>query len=264
MPHTIDEADQAVAEQEIPVTIDPEIRVLCVFNAHVTEDVVFSIQIYHRRWYNFLADPDQLVPTHLPGKIGRLPAEIRFIIYDYLMPAKSYFIDYLGTSPPFWVPRVPRTLFAIPKIAHVCRDMRLYAMSKYQFVCYGYRTFKRGPLISDGPSDESIRETGRTWKWNVIPMSEGCKLGVFNPREDLLEIHLRSIRALQVAEDATVEWGDAFQEPILADAPLRTKWYLPKETDNLFVFAPHEPDMWQSFWAGSWVKRLPAWVEGEE
>ncbi|KAI1352063.1 hypothetical protein F5Y01DRAFT_304365 [Xylaria sp. FL0043] len=260
MPHTIDEADQVVAKQEIPVTIDPEIRVLCFFYAQVTEDVAFSIQIYHRRWYNFLADPDQLVHTHLPGKIGCLPPEIRFIIYDYLMPAKSYFIDYLGTSPPFWVPRVPRTLFAIPKIAHVCRDMRLYAMSKYQFACYGYRTLKRGALLSE-PSGESIR---RTWNWNVVPMSEGSKLGVFNPKEDLLEIHLRSIRELQVAEDATFEWGDAFQEPILADVPFRMKWYLPKETDNFFVFAPHESETWQSFWAGSWVKRLPVWVEGEE
>ncbi|KAI0813553.1 hypothetical protein GGR55DRAFT_702633 [Xylaria sp. FL0064] len=240
MPHAIDETDPAVVEQEIPVTIDPEIRVLCVSNAQVTEDVVFSIQIYHRKWYNFLADPDQLVHTHLPGQIGCLPPEIRFIIYDYLMPANSYYIDFLNTSSSFWLPRLPRPLFAIPMIAHVCRDMRPYAMSKYQLVWYSYRKFKAEPLESDGPSDESIQETNKTRIWNEVPMSAGSNFGSFYTKKDFLGIHLQPIRALQVAEDATVEWGDAFQRPVLTDVSTRIKWYSLKETDNFFVFAPQE------------------------
>ncbi|KAI1162322.1 hypothetical protein F5B18DRAFT_624811 [Nemania serpens] len=131
MPHS-NETDPATVEQEVPTTIDPDIRLLCYSTAQVGETGVFDLQIYTRKWYNF--SDNGVTNTYLPGKLGRLPPEIRFMIYDYMMPANLNHIDLCGTSELRRLSGSLWRIFAVPEIAHVCQDMRQYAMSKYQFV----------------------------------------------------------------------------------------------------------------------------------
>ncbi|KAI8948405.1 hypothetical protein F4801DRAFT_604468 [Xylaria longipes] len=217
MPHS-NETDPATVEQEVPAILDLNIHLLCYFTAQITAKHVFNLQIYTRKWYNFL--------------LKCLLPEIRIMIYDYMMPANSNHFDLCGTSERSRSLGPHRKFFAVPEIAHVCRDMRQYAMRRYRSIWYNYSL-----------------ETSKT------PRSELFSFGFFDSKKDSLEIHLRSVRAVQLVEDATLEWDNAFQAPTLTNVlSTRVKRYSLKETDKFFVFTLKESGMWQSFWEGPWVK----------
>ncbi len=257
MAHSSSETDPVTVEPEAPARMDPDIRLLCYFTAQLTGTHIFNLQIYTRKWYNF--SDNQVVDTYRPGKLGRLPPEIRFIIYNYMMPANSNDFDFCCTSASFESLGPHRPLFAVPEIAHVCREMRQYAMSRYQFIWYNCTTrveaaqLEIGPILNWRP-DEFIAETSQTRIWNEVRGSETSSFGFFDPKKDSLEIHLRFVRAVQLVKDATLEWDDAFQAPTLTNVSTRVKRYSPKETDNVFIFTPKESGMWQRFWRGAWVK----------
>ncbi|KAI0556268.1 hypothetical protein F4679DRAFT_25950 [Xylaria curta] len=258
MRHTFGETDPSRVEQEVPATIDPNIRLLCYFTAQQGK-YVFNLQIYTRKRYNF--SDNRVINTRLPGKLGRLPPEIRFMIYDHMVPANWNNFDLNGTSARKRSLDLHRPFFAVPSIAHVCQDMRQYAMSKYQFIWWNCtpliesEQLKTSPgFILNGISDELTGEISVTRIWNEVPKSKLSRFGFFDPKKDSLEIHLRSVRVVQLVKNATVEWDDAFQEPKLTNVSTRVKRYSQKEAYNAFVFTPKESGMWQSLWKGAWVK----------
>ncbi|KAI0186559.1 hypothetical protein EV127DRAFT_438452 [Xylaria flabelliformis] len=254
MPRSSNETDLPTVEQEVPAIIDQNIRLLCHFTA-IPGDVLI-LQIYTRKWHDFL--DNRVINAHLPGKLGRLPPEIRFVIYDYMMPANENRFYLQGTSGRWWSP----CLFAVPNnIAHVCRDMRQYAMSKYQFIWYKHTTLIVAERLKTVPgfipnvlSDEPAGEICMTRYREKIHKVERSRFGFFDPKKDSIEIHLSSVRAVQLVEAATVEWDNAFQEPALTNLSTRVKQYSPKEANKIFVFTPKESGVWQRFWAAEWVK----------
>ncbi|KAI1123249.1 hypothetical protein F5Y10DRAFT_286312 [Nemania abortiva] len=254
MPLSPNDTDPATADKEVPAVIDPSARLLCYFTIHIWGDTFFNLQIYTRKWYNFSENQDTI--ALLPGRLGRLPPELRFMIYDYVMPANSNHFDYSGTSARCWLP-TPRRKFAVPEIAHVCRDMRQYAMSKYQFVWYSYTSEAKGakpvrihsfmPKRPLTRNEEEIRALRR-------PHRSEFGFGFFDPKKDSVEIHLSQVEAVEVVYDSTLEWDNPLQEPTLMDVSTRVRWYPSKEMETKRVFSLKGTEIWQILWKNAWVR----------
>ncbi|TRX91099.1 hypothetical protein FHL15_008081 [Xylaria flabelliformis] len=172
-----------------------DLRLLCYFVSKLDGYRGLHFQVYTRNWYNF----SQRQPTNTtlpPGILARLPLEIRCMIYDFLMPPRSYSI----LEHTYYTP-----VFKFPTITHVCREMRQYAMRKYRFVwfqCYS----RRGEF-------------------------RGC--GVFDPAQDTITISLRFLDSVHWVPNAIVKWDDPFGQPrIPKNTPFLVKRYPEVENDE--------------------------------
>ncbi|KAI0545465.1 hypothetical protein F4679DRAFT_599431 [Xylaria curta] len=178
-----------------------------------------KIQACTRKWYNFL---EHRIPGHSnitlrPGALERLPPEIRFMIYDLLMPPRENHFDCSKIYN-----KVP--VFGFPTIAHVCREMRQYAMQKYRFV--RIMAFVKG------------------YRW------EKDRFGVFDPAQDSITIDLPNCWSIEWLQDATIQWNDPFQRPRLASSfVIRSQKYEIGERPIRFDLGA-ECEVWQRDWVG--------------
>ncbi|KAI1734570.1 hypothetical protein F4680DRAFT_470829 [Xylaria scruposa] len=196
---------------------DEDVRLLCHFSARerLYNQNPIILQVFTRKWYNFLEPRISGHPNiaPLPGVLGRLPPELRFIIYDLVMPAEHNDITFPGIH-------FGELFFKFPKIAHVCRDMREYAMRKYRFIWYN---------ISVG---ESI-------------FGEG--FGVFDPAKDSIMIHLESVLSVHLIENGTVQWNNPFKTPKLTGiVSSRDKEYPNEGLKSVDFYIGTECEIWQS------------------
>ncbi|KAI0545466.1 hypothetical protein F4679DRAFT_561047 [Xylaria curta] len=170
------------------------------FTARVKfRDSTFIFQLYMREWYNFSETLGHPNTTLRPGALERLPPEIRFMIYDILMPRKIHCFGLAG-----------RPDLSFPRTAHVCREMRQYAMQKYRLI---------------------------QWIQEIDGKDRVGGFGVFNPERD-------SIRIYDYLVDATVQWDDAFQTPKSTHISSRTKRY-PIEGGLRQYWVGPEGEMWE-------------------
>ncbi|KAI1734569.1 hypothetical protein F4680DRAFT_453845 [Xylaria scruposa] len=193
------------------------------------QKTMFNLQLYTRKWCNF---SEHQTPNHpitlLPGALGRLPPEIRFMIYDILMPPRNY--RYYGNGR-----LMPAASF--PKIAHVCREMRQYASQRYRFI-------------------QSIRKLSRG--------GDIRGFGVFDPKRDSIFIleraYERAYDRIVWIQNATVQWDDAFQEPTVTNISSRTKRYSRRNSRNQWEVGP-EGEIWEIEWDKIDVYGLPTLLQ---
>ncbi|KAI0545464.1 hypothetical protein F4679DRAFT_561044 [Xylaria curta] len=214
---------------EIHADTDAESRLLYQFIGKTAELTFINFQVFARKWHNFSErQPDHANPTLLPGVLRRLPPEIRLIIYDFLMPAMWTAVGLLrplNTLSKDLFGHITRQTFTIPKIAHVCREMRQYAMRKYQFIWLRY----------------TVTPEPRIW----TPLPEQSRFGVFDTSKDLIEIFGRSLQSTQFLISPTIQWSDPFQEPkIIGNMTFRNDEY--EGGNSLFIFRSRECGCWGS------------------
>ncbi|KAI1126727.1 hypothetical protein F5Y10DRAFT_293402 [Nemania abortiva] len=224
MAHASTQTDPT-ANEELPENTDHDIRLAANF------------QLYTRRWCNF--SERQITNTLPPGMLGRLPPEVRFMIYDFAMPdSNNCYIrgaahDYLTRRQCSGWPNRPPLYFPAPEISRVCREMRQYAMRKYRFVWWSYNF-----LYYDFQGDITEARI-----WTEPPGLSG--FGFFDFKKDSIKHGPVSVLAVQLVEDATVEWKDPFEAPTVAIKSTRVKRYgIPKEP--IIFFTPKESGLWQS------------------
>ncbi|KAI0505820.1 hypothetical protein F5B22DRAFT_626460 [Xylaria bambusicola] len=149
--------------------------------------------------------------------LGRLPQNIRVMIYDVSMPAAQNF-DFSVAWPPLKThPNPPSQTrhikpkfnyqhynqlgFPIPKMAHVCREMRQYAMPHYRLLWFRYTRTLIAPK----------QEIDQLAFWNKPPLFSG--FGFFNPSKDQIRIYVMYKYTVHLLKSATIQWNDPFQEP---------------------------------------------------
>ncbi|KAI0182635.1 hypothetical protein EV127DRAFT_449129 [Xylaria flabelliformis] len=210
-----------------------EFRLLYHFTID-TKNFGFNLQVFTRKWYNFSErQPDHAIPTLIP--LGRLPPEIRFMIYDLIMPpTRTIFdltrpLDYLSKN----LSSDTQRPFAVPKIAHICREMRQYAMRRYRLIWFRYAidTYR-------------YRLKCDTDNWKPVQ----SRFGVFDPAKDLIEILVQSIKSTDNlrCRNRDILWRNPFREPKL----IGETWYIWNEPERdiekeLFLFKSTERGYWQ-------------------
>ncbi|KAI0182636.1 hypothetical protein EV127DRAFT_487934 [Xylaria flabelliformis] len=200
---------------QTPTKTDPDtgedLRLLFRFTAESNGYVI--IQACTRRWYNFLEYHTSELPdiAPRPGVLKRLPPEIRFTIYDLLMPPREHHLDCIE----LWRKKV---VFGFPTIAHVCQEMRQYAMRKYQF----------------------LRFTA-----NLRGYGYGSTFGAFDPAQDSITIDLPNCNSLSWVENATVRWKNPFRAPDLAEPFTFRKKEYPMGDRPIHFELGAEREVWQ-------------------
>ncbi|KAI1827318.1 hypothetical protein F4861DRAFT_403889 [Xylaria intraflava] len=243
------------------------------FTAHCSHKYTFNLQVYTREWRNFSENPEtKRIPVSL-GNLRRLPPEVRFMIYDLTIPANPNCFDKSGTGGRCWLTKESRRpqprLFELPGIAHVCQDMRQYAMRRYRLIWVNYSTRHASENEEAGWIDgmrariERLLVPFPQLRLAVPTLVEAMararnpkmsRIGFFDPRKDSIEIHLKEVRAVQLVKDATVEWDDPFQAPRLRNSLPEVTRYSRRESDNFFIFSLKETGISQTFWKPPWAK----------
>ncbi|KAI3343837.1 hypothetical protein F4824DRAFT_441418 [Ustulina deusta] len=123
-----------------------------------------------------------------------------------LMPPNANEFDLSGTSAEFLSldPFFPiRPYFAVPKIAHVCREMRQCAMQKYKFIGF------RHPVTTINA--EPVQDIAESAIWTDLPGES--RIGFFDSAKDSIQIHLTSLHAVHLIQNAAVQCSDPFRAP---------------------------------------------------
>ncbi|KAJ2993005.1 hypothetical protein NUW58_g1979 [Xylaria curta] len=215
--------------QESPATTDHDVRLLCHLTAQYDYCGTFNLRMCTRKW----CDPPNHQPTItlLPGVLGRLPSELRLMIYDFMMPAQT---RVFSTNKKKLGPN-----FAVPKIAHVCREMRWYARQKYRLIRFDYTPVK------------SWRVSMGSLEWIGDPSE--VMFGFFDPGRDSIKIPLYRISEVRFVEDATVEWDNALQAPTFASGVTQVKQYNP--SCKKIIFMLETSGLWEILWRHGWTTR---------
>ncbi|KAI0190861.1 hypothetical protein F4808DRAFT_444295 [Astrocystis sublimbata] len=89
---------------------------------HLEVDNFVRVQMYTQKRHSFNTG------SCLPGELGRLPPEVRFMIYDYLLPTGPEFSFYTSAG------QTQRSFEllcdTVPNLPQVCGEMRDYVISK--------------------------------------------------------------------------------------------------------------------------------------
>ncbi|KAI1258373.1 hypothetical protein F5Y18DRAFT_413816 [Xylariaceae sp. FL1019] len=185
-------------------SINDNCRLYLYFEARLNNYWDFRLQVFTRTWRNFSGRPGN--PPERPGALGALPPELRYMIYDLVLSQRFVIFDLNAVSVPPTGSNLPRTLppgnpFAIPAIAHTCKEMRIYAMRRYQFVWYEY---------------EPLRFTPQPHVWGDPQL---CRVRAYDPRADIIIINL--VCAVWVrAYGTAIEWEDPFARPRLLEGSI--------------------------------------------
>ncbi|KAI1759424.1 hypothetical protein GGR53DRAFT_527430 [Hypoxylon sp. FL1150] len=198
-----------------------------------------TLQIYTREWYptgneisnevgNEVSNEVSFSPaTKKPlGRLQLLPAELRHIIYDFALCDSKSINFHLDKAR--WPEKRPD--FSVPALAHVCQEMRYYAMSKYMLVYW------KGTSVTTKISHGSTEPEPGSEQPEVTTRSG---FGVVHPGIYPIRILAKTVGSVvDITEDATVIWDDRYKAPILKDLT----------TQGLSFTPPHK-----MFWSG-WGK----------
>ncbi|KAI2463600.1 hypothetical protein F4781DRAFT_416046 [Annulohypoxylon bovei var. microspora] len=239
------------AAEKFTAAPDHDAQLLCHFTMRDEDAAVISnVQVYTRKWLPVPNGVKSTQNTITPlGMFGRLPQNIRHMIYDLVCHPRFTNFDFTQQQV-FWPQELPLVAdFSVPALAHVCREMRRYAMCRYQLVWWSSKRVVSKINRSIEPSSMHQEETTRSG------------FGVFQPDEDVIEIHMETIDSdVELGEHATVEWNDLTQAPILTELSTRQVSYpLPElffsplsrtfELEDTFLtLIPKQSAMWEKTW----------------
>ncbi|KAI3330898.1 hypothetical protein F4824DRAFT_302937 [Ustulina deusta] len=248
------------ATKEPPEASEHKVELFCHFTARYSFATTFHLQVCTRKWLNFsksvagnertdFGRPNTIVneTESVPGVVSplgtlkRLPLEVRYMIYDLVFPPTTSYFDFSETAV-YWPHESPllSVYFAVPKLAHVCREMRQYAMPKYQLVWWTSRSVI--PTVNRKSKAKSeYQETTKSG------------FGVFQPDKDVIKIYTRDIVEVELAQRATVEWDDPTKPPILKELSTRQVRYpplptFPSSVCTSYTFIPKELGLWERTW----------------
>lgn len=163
------------------------------------------------------------------------------------MPPNANEFDLSGTSAEFISldPFFPtRPYFAVPKIAHVCREMRQCAMQKYKFIGF------RHPVTTINA--EPVQDIAESAIWTDLPGES--RIGFFDSAKDSIQIHLTSLHAVHLIQNAAVQCSDPFRAPTsTGNISTRKKKYSENAGKKLFIFIRKDCGIWQSYWQPAWI-----------
>ncbi|KAI0836966.1 hypothetical protein F5Y06DRAFT_305022 [Hypoxylon sp. FL0890] len=241
MSHISNEPDRDAA--------DHDAQLLCHFTMR-GRDAAFiaNLQVYTRKWLPDLSEVRFAQNTITrPGVLERLPQEIRDMIYDLVSPPRSSYFDFTQQQV-YWPQEFPLTPeFSVPVLAYVCREMRQYAMWRYQLVWWSSKRVVSKIHQRGGPVHRE--ETTRSG------------LGVFRPDKDVIEIHIKTVDSnVELGERAIVNWNDPTQAPTLKELSTRQVSYVPPRLvfcpffgrlvlqDTFITLIPKQSGMWEKTW----------------
>ncbi|KAJ3578484.1 hypothetical protein NPX13_g2085 [Xylaria arbuscula] len=192
-----------------------------------------KIQIFTRKWYDFLRDQSQKYTIALSslGRLGCLPPEIRFMIYDYTISDNS-----AGRSTE-WSRREWARQFKVPRIAHVCRDMRQYVMDRYRLTWYSLTLAQPWERLERSADESTIARA-----WDKAPFETMSLFGVSPAKRPKFAVSLKGFRAAQVVVNGKLEWNDPFKAPTITKVSTRMLW----DPQELPFVKPGNIADWQS------------------
>ncbi|KAI6083808.1 hypothetical protein F4821DRAFT_243998 [Hypoxylon rubiginosum] len=262
MSHISNEADRDAAEERTSASNhdapDHNAQLFCHVTMRRRPDAaaISNIQIYTRKWLPVLNGVESTQTTTAPpGILTRFPPEIRCMIYDLVCHPRSTDFDFTGQQVVYWPQEFPLTAdFSVPALAHVCREMRQYAMGRYQLVWWSAKSVVTKVVGKRGkPITQHREETTKSG------------FGVFQPDRDVIEIRIETVGSdVELGEHAVVHWNDPTQAPILKQMSTRQVSYpQPQQGDAFLRFlrtlalnmkdtsltlVPKQSGMWEKAW----------------
>ncbi|KAI0002848.1 hypothetical protein F4779DRAFT_622017 [Xylariaceae sp. FL0662B] len=244
---------------------DHDARLFCHLTMRGSDGAVISnIQIYTRKWLPVLNEDKSAHNTLKPlGMLERLPQEIRYMIYDLVFHPRFNYFDFTKHQV-HWPEEIPlRADFSVPAVAHVCREMRRYAMCRYQLVWWSGKRVASNINRGERPGSRHERKTKEE--------TTRSGFGVFQPDKDVIEIHLRTtFSEVELGEHVTVDWNDPTQAPMLKGLSARQVSYPPPRRgycpslgdftvqDTFLTLIPKQSGMWEKTWKKDSLNKFQA------
>ncbi|KAI0141252.1 hypothetical protein GGR57DRAFT_520579 [Xylariaceae sp. FL1272] len=179
---------------------DGDIQMLCGFRAHSDATDFRQVEIYSRKWPitpEALRSLESRDAKRSLGTLGRLPVEVRYMIYDFVSEPRTYEIRLHSL---IMVPLVPFIYMPMKTLAHACRDMREYCMRNYRLLWYKATAPKRAAMSRQFTDNEGSGYQSSKW--------------FYDARRDVINLHGKTVCTFEVFESAKIEWSEDFKVPV--------------------------------------------------